>query len=185
MLLETLNICRNFQKQKKKRTKIIQPKDEKIRFIPLTQGKVAIVDAEDYEWLSKNKWHAANTGGKFYACRSIKQRTISMHRVIMGEPKGMVVDHIDGNSLNNRRCNLRSCTTAQNICNQRPKGGTSKYKGVCFQKRENKWKAKIRFNGKGIHIGNFDEEIDAAKAYDKKANELFGEFAYLNFGKSS
>ncbi len=104
-----------------------------------------------------------------------------MHRMIMGEPKGMFVDHIDGNSQNNRRSNLRICTPAQNLQNQRPKGGTSRYKGVYFHKKDNKWMAKIGFNGKNTYLGLFEDEILAARAYDKKAKELFGEFAYLNF----
>jgi len=181
LLLETLDICRNFQKQKKKRRKVIQPKDEKIRLIPLTQGKLAIVDADDYDWLSKYKWYGARAGGKFYACRSIKQRTIGMHREIMGEPKGMFIDHRDGNSLNNRKSNLRICTPAQNVLNRGCMGGSSGYKGVSSLKKLNKWKAEITFKGRRIHIGHFEDEIDAAKAYDKKAKELFGEFAYLNF----
>jgi hypothetical protein len=181
-LLEKQAACRNFRTPKKIiRTKVIQPKDEKIRFIPLTQGKFAIVDAEDYEHLSKYKWYAVYAGGKFYAYRSVKYRAVSMHRQIMGEPKGKVVDHRDGNSLNNRRSNLRICTFAQNQLNRRSTGGVSRYKGVWFKKGHNKWKAQIGFNGKKIHIGYFKDEIDAAKAYDKKAKEFFGEFAYLNF----
>jgi hypothetical protein len=181
-LLEKQVTCRNFQAPKKIiRTKVRQPKNEKIRFIPLTKGKVAIVDAEDYERLSKYKWHAVNTGGKFYAYRCRNKRSISMHRIIMGEPKGKVVDHIDGNSLNNRRSNLRICTVAENIRNRRRTGGVSRYKGVCFVKRLNKWQAEITFNGRQIHIGIFKDEISAGRAYDKKAKELFGEFACLNF----
>jgi hypothetical protein len=182
ILLEKQAACRNFRATNKiRRAKVKQPKNEKIRFIPLTKGKVAIVDAEDYEWLSKYKWHAVYTGSKFYAYRCRNKRSISMHRMIMGEPKGKVVDHIDGNSLNNRRSNLRICTTAQNMRNRRLTGGVSRYKGVYFIKRLNKWKAVITFNSKSIHIGCFSDEISAGKAYDKKAKELFGEFAYLNF----
>jgi len=185
-LLEMQGTCRNFRAEKKiLRPKVKQPENDEIRFIPLTQGKVTIVDAEDYKRLSKDKWYAANTGGKFYACRSIKQRTISMHREIMGEPKGMFVDHIDGNGLNNRRSNLRVCTPAQNVQNRRCMGGSSGYKGVSFIKRDNKWKAEITLNRRRIHIGHFADEISAAKAYDRKAAELFGEFAYLNFAKGS
>jgi hypothetical protein len=103
-----------------------------------------------------------------------------MHREIAGAPKGMVVDHIDGNELNNRRSNLRVCTVSQNHQNRRRTWGRSRYKGVCFLKKRNKWKAEIMVNRKHIHIGCFDEEEEAAKAYDKKAAELFGEFAYFN-----
>jgi hypothetical protein len=181
-LLETQSTCRNFRAPKKiKRAKVRQPRNDKIRFIPLTKGKVAIVDAADYEWLSKYKWHAVKVGGKLYAYRCRNRRSISMHRMIMGEPKGKVVDHRDGSSLNNRRSNLRICTTAENIRNRRHTGGASRYKGVYFVKRLKKWKAVITFNSKTIHIGCFSDEISAGKAYDKKAKELFGEFACLNF----
>ena len=104
-----------------------------------------------------------------------------MHREIMHAPKGMVVDHIDGNSLNNRRSNLRLCTVSQNHQNRRRTYGSSKYKGAWWDKRRNKWVAAITFKGKYIYLGFFDNEIDAGKAYDRKAAELFGEFAYLNF----
>jgi hypothetical protein len=174
--------CRNFRAPKKIiRTNVKQPKNEKIRFIPLTKGKVSIVDAEDYGWLSKYKWHAVNTGGKFYAYRCRNKRSISRHRMIMGEPKGKIVDHKDGNSLNNRRSNLRICTTAENLRNRRRTGGASRYKGVCFVKRLNKWRAEITFNRRQIHIGLFKDEISAGKAYDRAAKKYFGEFTFLNF----
>lgn len=139
------------------------------------------MDAEDYKWLSKFKWHAVCNEGKFYAYRSANNHNVSMHRMIMGEPKGKVVDHRDGSRLNNRRSNLRICTPAQNTRNRRGWGRVSKYKGVYFYRRLNKWKAEISFNHRHIHIGYFIDEIDAARAYDKKAKEFFGEFAYLNF----
>ena len=182
-LAEPTDLCRNFQPKNKIpcRPEIKQPKDSQIRFIPLTKGKVAIVDAQDYDWLSKYKWHAVKCDSRFYAYRSKNRRSVSMHREIMHAPKGMVVDHIDGNSLNNRRSNLRLCTVSQNHQNRRRTYGSSKYKGTWWDKRRNKWVSAITFNGKYIHIGCFDNETDAAKAYDRKAAELFGEFAYLNF----
>jgi hypothetical protein len=137
-LLEKQAPCRNFRTPNKIiRPKVIQPKNEKIRFIPLTQGKVAIVDAEDYKWLSKYKWHAVRNKGKFYAYRSRKNHAVSMHRQIMGEPKGKAVDHRDGSRLNNRRSNLRICTPAQNTRNRRGWSRISKYKGVYFFRRLN------------------------------------------------
>jgi len=182
---ETRGWCRNFQSRKKKaqRVRTNQPEGGEIRFIPLTKGKVAIVDAADYEWLSKYKWHAVRCGQRFYAYRSRNKRSISMHRIIMGEPKGMVVDHIDGNALNNRRSNLRVCRVSENVYNCRGRKGSSRYKGVCRLKKLNKWKAEVMLNGRHIHIGCFDDEMEAAKAYDKKAVELFGEFAYLNLAE--
>lgn len=104
-----------------------------------------------------------------------------MHRVITKAPKRMVVDHIDRNPLNNRRSNLRLCRISQNILNRRGKMGTSKYKGVWWDSHHKKWLAIISLKGKHIYLGFFDNQIDAAKAYDKKAAELFGDFAYLNF----
>lgn len=108
-----------------------------------------------------------------------------MHREIMNAPKGMVVDHIDGNGLNNRKSNLRICTQAQNNLNSRPKRNcSSRYKGVSFYKRDKIWQVQIFHNSRTIFLGRFDDEIEAALAYDRKAAELFGEFAYLNFKKS-
>lgn len=177
--------CRNFRRQRKiKRPSVKQPDDEKIRFIPLTKGQVAIVDKEDYEWLSQYKWHAVNNGEKFYAYRCRNKRSLSMHRAIMNEPKGMLVDHKDGNGLNNRRNNLRVCTTSQNHQNRRRTFGSSRYKGVHWNKKGKKWAAAITDKGKYKFLGHFDDEAEAAKAYDRKAKELFGEFAYLNFESS-
>lgn len=173
--------CRNFQgKRVVNRAEVKQPENDEIRLIALTQGKVAIVDKEDYEWLSRYKWYASESGGKFYACRK-NRRAVYMHREIVGAPKGMVVDHIDGNELNNRRSNLRVCTVSQNHQNRRRTGGRSKYKGVHLDKKLNKWVAAITLKGRYFHIGYFDDEREAARAYDKKATALFGEFAYLNF----
>jgi hypothetical protein len=103
----------------------------------------------------------------------------------MNPPPGLVVDHIDGNGLNNTRVNLRICTSAQNICNSKGRSKTSKYKGVTRRKMSNKWFAQIKFNRKHIDIGRFDNEIEAAKAYDNVARKLFKEFAYLNFPEKS
>ena len=107
-----------------------------------------------------------------------------MHRQIMKAPKGMVVDHIDGNGLNNRRSNLRICTPRQNQWNRCPlktRKQTSPFKGVQYPTGKSRPYARIQYNGKTIHIGVFDSEVEAAQAYDRKAVELFGEFAYLNF----
>ena len=95
--------------------------------------------------------------------------------------KGMVVDHIDGNGLNNRRSSLRICTHRQNMWNSRPRGKGSKYKGVCWDKSRKRWIVVVRRGDLHIHLGRFDDEVEAARAYDRKAFELFGEFAYLNF----
>jgi hypothetical protein len=155
---------------------------DKSRLIPLTQGKFAIVDAEDYEKLNRYKWHAIRQANTFYAVRRQGNKKIRMHRVITNAPKGLDCDHIDHNGLNNRKKNLRLCTRLQNSRNQRArKGGTSKYKGVYWHKDQKKWHAGISSCGKSYFLGSFDNEVDAAKAYDKKAKVLFGQFACLNF----
>jgi len=105
-----------------------------------------------------------------------------MHRAIMQPPKGMVVDHIDGNGLDQRRANLRVGTQRRNSHNRRPSRWTSsRFKGVYFCKATRKWVATIGYEGKAIYLGSFDDEAEAARAYDRKARELFGAYAYLNF----
>ncbi len=151
--------------------------------IELTWGKYAVVDAADYDRLSTYRWCAVKEGRSWYAKTFRRDgMPLSMHRLVIGAPKGLFVDHIDHNGLNNRRSNLRLCTNQQNQHNRRPnRGGTSRYKGVCFTKSTKKFRAFINHNKKRFHLGYFKNEIDAAKAYDCKARELFGEFAYLNF----
>lgn len=157
---------------------------QNIRHIPLTQNKFATVDAADYPALSKHKWTAAKSPNTFYAVRSQAKKQIRMHRQITNAPNHLVVDHIDHNGLNNTRKNLRLCTKAQNAKNQRKQKGTSsKYKGVCWNKKEKKWRARVQANGKTHNLGDYKQEIKAAKAYDKKASTLFGQYAHLNFPK--
>jgi len=164
-------------------TEII-PKDAKI--IPLTRGKYAIVDEEDYERVMQHIWYVSGRLENSYASTNINDKIISMHRFIMNvtDPK-ITVDHIFHNTLDNRKSQLRVCTQRQNTMNQRPqKGCSSKYKGVSWWERDKKWKACIRVNEdsrKTQHLGYFTDEEEAARAYDTKARELHGEFAYLNF----
>jgi len=167
-----------------------------MKAIELTQGQVAIVDDEDYEWLNQFKWYAHwNPKAKsFYAVRNSKringiQYAILMAREILGLRKGdkQQADHINHDTLDNRRCNLRICTKQQNYMNHRKyrtyagKKCSSKYSGVYWEKNAKKWRAYIKFNGKLIYLGLFTSEIEAAKTYDAKAKELFGEFANTNF----
>jgi hypothetical protein len=174
--------CRNYRTEPViDRPAVVQPEDSQIRFIPLTKGKIAIVDTADYDWLSSFTWSTSQKASGVYACRHVKRKNIYMHRVITNAPAGKVVDHIDRNGLNNRRSNLRICSAADNSRNSRGKSGTSRYKGVFWNKKNKKWLVAIKYNRKFRHIGYFENETDAAKAYDKAARKLFGEFAYLNF----
>ena len=179
--------CDNFKRARE----ILPPEHaaalaEGAKLIPLTQGKFAIVDAADYEWLSQYKWFVKKRKNTSYAESKKKGKTVKMHRLITGAPPHLFVDHIDNNGLNNRRSNLRLCTQQQNIYNQRPRQGfTSRYKGVCRYKKTKKYRSAIKTNGKSLSLGYFDDEIAAAIAYDKAAKELFKEFAYLNFPPSS
>jgi hypothetical protein len=167
--------CRNFRAPR-------ESSDPAIRYISLTRGKHAIVDAADYPALARYKWYAQRTDrcGTFYACRTHRGRSFSMHRQIMKPPKGMVVDHINGNGLDNRRCNLRVCTQLQNSQNShRRQPGKSQFRGVF--PRGDKWEATLQHNREEHYLGLFDDEVEAAKARDRKAYELAGEFAVLNF----
>lgn len=155
--------------------------------IPLSQGKVALVDDEDYEELMNYNWHASQSDHRFYAIRNVElypgaRTTVKMHRQVMRALPGENIDHKDGDGLNNTRGNLRIATTSQNCANKRAsKGSKSQYKGVSWHKQHGKWYSAICYNYKQIFIGLYTDEIEAAKAYDRKAVELFGEFAKTNF----
>lgn len=165
--------CENF------RAAADEPGGSEVKRIPLSDGQYALVDAADYAWLSQYHWHLCSGG---YAARSEKGKRILMHREIMQPPKGMVVDHVDGSRANNCRGNLRVCTRAENQRNQRKQRGSAcGFKGVGYLKGSKRCHAKVVFEGKTVWLGHFDDEVAAARAYDAKAVELFGEFACLNF----
>lgn len=153
-----------------------------MKLIPLTQGLHAIVDDEDYEWLVRWKWHARKGRHGVYALRwepGGKGRYLRMHRVIMSPGEDEVVDHINGDSLDNRRCNLRVCDIQQNSFNQRAqRGAVSSYKGVSFC--GGKWHSRITVYGNTLFLGQFDTEEEAAQAYNEAATKHHGEFARLN-----
>lgn len=148
--------------------------------IELTQGKVALVDSVDFEWLKQFKWFA-NKGG--YAVRSVKNPggTVLMHREIMVAPKGFSVDHINGNPSDNRRANLRICNQSQNGANSRVrKNNTSGVPGVSWEKRFKLWRAYIMINRKQVFVGHYKDLNVAKEAREQKARELFGEFARMH-----
>lgn len=154
--------------------------------IELTQGKFAIVDQNDFDELNQYKWHFA--GG--YARRNVRlsngsRKIIFMHRVIAQTPYNLFTDHINGDTLDNRKCNLRNVTKSQNNKNARKRSNaTSKFKGVSYFKRKRdsigKWVTKIQVDGELKKVGYFNSEIKAALAYNERAKNDHKKYAVLN-----
>ena len=156
--------------------------------VPLSRGKFALIDNEDYDLISKYTWHVVLERKLYYRAKSStglgkKGAFIYMSRLIMNAKPGQVVDHKNGNTLDNQKKNLRFCSHTENKRNcVKHRDSKNPYKGVT--KRRYGWDAKISFNKKGIYIGKFATAKKAAIAYDMAAQYFFGEFARLNFTKT-
>lgn len=154
------------------------------REIQLTQNKVTLVDDSDFEYLNRYKWYFKEGYAARSAWISAKkcQQTVWMHHIIIKVLPGLEIDHINGNGCDNRRSNLRLCTHKQNSrsCEKHTRNASSKYKGVCWYKKQRKWRAYIQTAREFIHLGYFDVENDAAHAYNVAALNYFGEFAKPN-----
>jgi hypothetical protein len=155
----------------------------------MTQPRYAKVDSADYYRLKKYEWVAQKIGRRCYARRYMaggkesRGTIVYLHQEIIDVPKGMVIDHINHDGMDDRSANLRAATLAQNMRNRKKisRSCSSKYKGIHWFKRYRKWSASIRYENKRIFLGYFENEIDAAKAYDAAALKYHKEFAVLNF----
>ena len=162
-----------------------------MKTIPLTHGFVALVDDADYVCVTPFKWRALvdRRRNKVYAVRKThgphsSRKSLYMHREILGVTDPQVkIDHRNGDSLDNRRANLRKCVNGENSANsvKRRDGRSSKYEGVCWHTRDGKFQASIKVHGRTVFLGMFADEVQAAQAYDLAARALFGEFAQCNF----
>jgi hypothetical protein len=152
--------------------------------IPLSQEKVALIDDEDYDRVNQYLWCASLAPDKktYYAKHELPDGDrLYLHRFIASATKDILVDHKNHNGLDCRKENLRQCTRAQNNANKSKTHGGSKYKGVCWDKSRNKWKAELTYDYTHVFIGRFSDEIEAALAYDTEARRYFDEFAHTNF----
>ena len=158
-----------------------------MREIPLTQGKVALVDDETHEYLSQFHWSVDGSG---YPQRAVKTekgwRPLRMHRDLLGLGAGEAADHVNGDKLDNRRTNLRRCCQSENNRNVGIRAtNRSGFKGVYFNKKRNGYQAYITSERRHIYLGYHPTAEAAARAYDKKAKEIYGAFARLNFPTDS
>lgn len=152
--------------------------------IPLTQNQVSLVDDEDFDKLNKFKWYADKQLSGFYARRMSYQnvrKCIHMSHVIINCPKGKQVDHINHDTLDNRKDNLRVCSNRENSINRRMlSNNKTGYRGVVWHKRDKKFASQIKNKGKHYHLGSYDCKHEAALVYNRKAKELHGKYAFQN-----
>lgn len=147
----------------------------------LSRNEMTILDEQDWNLLSPFKWSCVVPNGSHkYAVRMDGKQYVYMHRVIMEATSTQLVDHINGDTLDNRRSNLRFATKSQNSINSSKSSGVSKFKGVWYRNRKKPWVAEISKDGFKHRLGSYTTEIEAAQAYNKKAVELFGSFAVEN-----
>ena len=163
-----------------------------VKEIPLTQGEVALVDDEDFEWLTRWAWCLRQEKGalqKYAHCAwrrpDGRKTTMKMHRLIMAAKPGVIIDHIDRDGLNNQRGNLREVTPRESSINGSKRSvNTSGYIGVSWDKSKGKWEAYVSRGGKKIFIGRFSTAEEAAIARDAAAKIHYGAIAVLNFPRS-
>ena len=165
-----------------KKVLLPHPHDSEAMLVPLTRGAFAVIDVGDAVLIASHNWRLAAKRGKRYACADVEGKTIQMHQLMCPLPSGDEIDHIDRDGLNNRRSNLRPATRSQNAHNIGPStANTSGYLGVSFDRGTGRWKAVTTDQRERIWIGRFHTPEEAARAYDAKVRELFGEFAGVNF----
>lgn len=182
--------CLDYKRLGKQRVEVWQiytilkqiKEENNFKTLEIAGGKVIKLDNEDYEkYKFKKMWMGGSSSPSVQICKNNKK--YYLHRLIMNCPKNYVVDHINRDTLDNRKSNLRICKNKENLRNRISNKGNSKYKGVSFDKTRNKWYACIRYNNKTYNLGRYKTEKEAGKVYDKQAKIFFKEYARLNFPK--
>lgn len=153
-------------------------------YVPLTRGKTAVIDAADAHLVGGVNWCAVKFGDTFYAATNRrldgKRRVAYAHRDLMTPPDDMIVDHIDGNGLNCRRSNMRLATRAQNVRNsRRPKHNTSGFKGVSYNRKNQRWQAHIKVDSKSTYLGLYATPEDAYAAYCVASERYHGKYGRI------
>jgi HNH endonuclease/AP2 domain len=155
-----------------------------VKTMTASNGVEFTIDEEDFEKVSKYQWNCSPQG---YIRRTVwldnktRCETLSLHRFLLSAPKEKIVDHINGDVTDNRKCNLRLANKHENVRNSKPPiTNKSGYKGVSLRKESGKWRAQIRVDGRPVNLGHFDNEHDAARMYNFWASDIYGEFAWLN-----